>query len=188
MSGRLKFWRRSRDSNKGVGTRRLKFIRIARGFALRRSWRLRRQISFTLHLPILVGVTRDAISDKITDLAYATTRNKWDSVICVTLSFVQTDTKLLDVTCFVRLHTLLHVVGSCWAKFETGQNFEPTTPNIAFVPWSLAQQCQELLRPFTFSFITITFGTIMIRSSVTWSVCWTTINGNKLRLNIQCIR
>ena len=36
----------------------------------------------------------------------------------------------LDVTCCVRLHTLLHVVacdvGSCWAKFETGQTFEPT--------------------------------------------------------------
>ena len=25
----------------------------------------------------------------------------------------------------------------------------------------------------------------MIRSSVTWSVCWTTINGNKLWLNIH---
>ena len=30
---------------------------------------------------------------------------------------------LLDVTCCVRLHTLLHVVGSCRAKFETGQTF-----------------------------------------------------------------
>ena len=30
---------------------------------------------------------------------------------------------LLDVTCYVRLHTLLllRVVGSCCAKFETGQ-------------------------------------------------------------------
>ena len=29
---------------------------------------------------------------------------------------------------------LLYVVGSCCAKFETGQtNFEPTTPNISFV-------------------------------------------------------
>ena len=36
---------------------------------------------------------------------------------------------LLDVTCCVRLHTLLHVVGCC-AKFETGQTFQPTTPNI----------------------------------------------------------
>ena len=34
---------------------------------------------------------------------------------------VQTDTALLDVTCCVRLHILLHVVGSCCAKFETGQ-------------------------------------------------------------------
>ena len=31
---------------------------------------------------------------------------------------------------------LLCVVGSCCAKFETGQTFEPTTPNISFVPWS----------------------------------------------------
>ena len=30
---------------------------------------------------------------------------------------------LLDVTCWVRLLTLLHVVGSCGAKFETSQTF-----------------------------------------------------------------
>ena len=41
---------------------------------------------------------------------------------------------LLDVTCCVRLHTLLHVVGCCCVKFETGQIFQPTTPNISFVP------------------------------------------------------
>ena len=41
---------------------------------------------------------------------------------------------LLDVTCCVRLHTLLHVVGCCCAKFETDQTFQPTTPNISFVP------------------------------------------------------
>ena len=41
---------------------------------------------------------------------------------------------LLDVTCCVRLHTLLHVVAYCCAKFETGQTFQPTTPNIYFVP------------------------------------------------------
>ena len=48
---------------------------------------------------------------------------------------------LLDVTCCVRLHTLLRVVTRCWdrsrcAKFETGQTFKPTTPNISFIPWS----------------------------------------------------
>ena len=42
---------------------------------------------------------------------------------------------LLNVTCFVRLHTLLPVVGSCCTKFETGQTFskvqtDATTPNI----------------------------------------------------------
>ena len=31
---------------------------------------------------------------------------------------------------------LLRVVGSCCAKFEAGQTFEPTTPNICFVLWS----------------------------------------------------
>ena len=41
---------------------------------------------------------------------------------------------MLDVTCFVRLHTLLYVVACCCAKFETGQTFQPTTPNISFVP------------------------------------------------------
>ena len=40
-------------------------------------------------------------------------------------------TASLDVICSVCLHTLLRVVGSCCcAKFETGQTFEPTTPNI----------------------------------------------------------
>ena len=32
--------------------------------------------------------------------------------------------------------TLCRVVGSCCAKFETGQTYEPTNPNISFVPWS----------------------------------------------------
>ena len=31
---------------------------------------------------------------------------------------------------------LLDVVACCWVKFETGQTFQPTTPNISFVPWS----------------------------------------------------
>ena len=47
------------------------------------------------------------------------------------LSSVQTDPTLLtnnsqillDVTCCVRLHTLLHVVGSSYAKFETSETF-----------------------------------------------------------------
>ena len=44
---------------------------------------------------------------------------------------------MLDVTCCVRLHTLLHVVACCCAQFETGQTFsyvqtDATTPNIVF--------------------------------------------------------
>ena len=29
-----------------------------------------------------------------------------------------------------------HPAACCCAKFETGQTFEPTTPNIFFIPWS----------------------------------------------------
>ena len=36
------------------------------------------------------------------------------------------------VVCYM----LLRVFGSCCAEFETGQTFEPTTPNISFVKWS----------------------------------------------------
>ena len=34
------------------------------------------------------------------------------------------------------LRPFAHPVACCCAKFETGQTFEPTTPNICFVPWS----------------------------------------------------
>ena len=54
---------------------------------------------------------------------------------------------LLDVTCCVRLHTLLYVLGCCCAKFETGQTFQPTTPNISFVPWS-PKRSATMLDPF----------------------------------------
>ena len=45
------------------------------------------------------------------------------------------------------MHTLLHVVGSCWAKFETSQTFEPATPNISSVPWS-PKRSATMLDPF----------------------------------------
>ena len=51
----------------------------------------------------------------------------------------------------VRLHTLLHVVGYCCAKFETGQTFQPTAPNISFVPWS-PKRCATMLDPFAHLF------------------------------------
>ena len=53
----------------------------------------------------------------------------------------------LDVKCCVRLHTLLHVVACCCAKFETGQTFQSTTPNISFVPWS-PKRSPTMLDPF----------------------------------------
>ena len=42
---------------------------------------------------------------------------------------------------------LLDVVACCCAKFETGQTFQPTTPNISFVPWSLKRSA-TMLDPF----------------------------------------
>ena len=56
---------------------------------------------------------------------------------------VQTDATLLDATCCILLHTLLHVVGCCCAKFETGQTFQPTTlvPLLFRDCRSVAQQC-----------------------------------------------
>ena len=42
---------------------------------------------------------------------------------------------------------LLDVVARCCAKFETGQTFQPTTPNISFVPWS-AKRSATMLDPF----------------------------------------
>ena len=46
---------------------------------------------------------------------------------------------------------MLHVVGSCWTKFETGQTFDPTTPNISLVSWSPKSSATTLdpfLQPF----------------------------------------
>ena len=40
------------------------------------------------------------------------------------------------------LHLFAHLVACCCAKFETGQTFQPTTPNISFVPWSPKQSAQ----------------------------------------------
>ena len=107
---------------------------------------------------------------------------------------------LLDVTCCIRLHTLLGVVACCCAKFETGQTFQPTTPNISFVAWSpkrsatmldpfaqllqrcwghtrsfqfptlLAQHCWKLLRPFARS----------LRRSLRFHVVVVENNGKKI--------
>ena len=69
----------------------------------------------------------------------------------VTLSPVQTDATLLNVTCCFRLHTLLHVVGCCWVLLRKVWNhsncFQSTTPNISFVPWS-PKRSTTMLDPF----------------------------------------
>ena len=74
------------------------------------------------------------------------------------LSHVQTDETLLannSQHCWM-LHVasvctpccmLLDVVACCCAKFETGQTFQPATPNICFVPWS-PKRSATMLDPF----------------------------------------
>ena len=62
---------------------------------------------------------------------------------------------LLDVTCCVRLHTLLHVVACCCAKFEPVKLFSQQLPTFLLFrdPRSVAQQCwirlHSLLGPRT---------------------------------------
>ena len=53
------------------------------------------------------------------------------------------DATLLDDTCCVRLHTLLHVVGSCYTKFETGQTFSFMQSD-ATIPNNVASVCAGL--------------------------------------------
>ena len=56
----------------------------------------------------------------------------------------------LDVTCCVRLHTLLHVVGcSCvlLRKVWNQSNFSANNSNISFVPWS-PKRSATMLHPF----------------------------------------
>ena len=111
---------------------------------------------------------------------------------------------LLDVTCCVRLHTLLHVVGCCCAKFETGQTFQPTTPNISFVPWSPKRSATMLHLFFVQLFqhcwghasslrmVHKTYGLCPSHDAlqvptllgVVWSVCKTTANTHATTSNI----
>ena len=51
------------------------------------------------------------------------------------------------VGCYM-LRPFAHPVACCWAKFETGQTFQPTTPNISFVPWS-PKRGATMLYPFS---------------------------------------
>ena len=73
----------------------------------------------------------------------------------VSLSCVQKDATMLannSQHCWM-LHVcttccmLLDVVACCCEKFETGQTFQPTTPNIYFVPWS-PKRSATMLDPF----------------------------------------
>ena len=59
------------------------------------------------------------------------------------------DAALLDGTCCVRLHTLLHVVAQCLKPVKLLANWKRTQQ----LPTLLGQQCWELLRPFARSFM-----------------------------------
>ena len=50
------------------------------------------------------------------------------------------------VGCYM-LRPLVHPRCCCCAKFKTGQTFQPTTPNISFVPWS-PKRSATMLDPF----------------------------------------
>ena len=50
------------------------------------------------------------------------------------------------VGCYM-LRPFAHPVACCCAKFKTGQTFQPTTPNISFVPWS-PKRSATMLDPF----------------------------------------
>ena len=49
------------------------------------------------------------------------------------------------VGCYM-LRPFTHPVACCCAKFETGQTFQPTTPNISFVPWSPKRSATKWIR------------------------------------------
>ena len=87
-----------------------------------------------------------------------TEQKKCWELLAEKFGWVQTDTTLLTNNsqhCWM-LHfasvctpccMLLDVVACCCAKFETSQTFQPTTPNISFVPWS--PKCSAtMLDPF----------------------------------------
>ena len=57
---------------------------------------------------------------------------------------MQTDATLLDVTCCVRLHTLLHVVACCMFLGVVASVYTPLPTRTQQVPTLLDQQCWEL--------------------------------------------
>ena len=73
---------------------------------------------------------------------------------------------------------LLHVVGSCYAKFETSRTFEPTTPNICFVLW-LPKHTATMLDPFAqlyktlhYTWLTKSYGLYPFLGALGFQHCW----------------
>ena len=70
------------------------------------------------------------------------------------------------VGCYM-LRPFAHPVACCCAKFETGQTFQPTTPNISFVPWS-PKRHTTMLDPFAQLFQHCWGHTLLITHSLQW--------------------
>ena len=102
--------------------------------------------TFILH-DICVGKHRQLIIFNSGFCCYVPFRDCVLIVCCeMTLGYVQADVTLLDVTCCVRLPTLLHFVACCCAKYEPRQTSCKRTHN--------SQQCWELLANNVASFFT----------------------------------
>ena len=84
----------------------------------------------------------------------------------VHLSYEQTDATLVDVTCCVLLHTLLHVVGICCAKFETSQTFSCVQRDATI--FFVASVCMGLCVGFEGALATTTTTTAMKTSPKNW--------------------
>ena len=118
---------------------------------------------------------------------------------------------LLDVTCCVRLHTLLHVVGCCCAKFETDQTFQSTTSNSLLLPdrRDVAQQCWIRWHSSSNTWFTKAYGlffpTMYCRSQHCWELlhplahhcqhgrndfqhCWRNSVGSCFRLRLTLLQ
>ena len=96
----------------------------------------------------------------------------------ILLSPVQTDATLsannsqhcwmLHVESVSTPYCMLLDVVACWcARFETSQTFQPTTPNISFVPWS-PKRHTTMLDPFAQLFQHCWGHTLLITHSLQW--------------------
>ena len=94
----------------------------------------------------------------------------WEQRAQKVLSLEQTDATLLEATCCVRLHTLLHFVACCCIRLNTTATRTQQHAKL------LAQQCCELLRPFTSSLRMrgkswILMWPVKLKTVIAWTNC-----------------